>query len=53
MEVENVSQEIQGLKANREFEILFKKYSYAHPLIYNILTYINFPTWTSFVPNLS
>lgn len=33
MKKENVSQEIQGLKINKGFTILLKKYSYAHLLI--------------------
>lgn len=44
MENKNVSQEIQGLKMNKGLAILLKKYSYAHLPIYNILTYIDFPT---------
>lgn len=40
----NVSREIQGLKMNKGFKILLKKYSSAHLLINNILTYIDFPT---------
>lgn len=44
MEKKNVSQEIQGLKMNKGFTILLEKYSYARLMIYNILTYIHFPT---------
>lgn len=44
MEKENVSQETQRLKMNKVFAVLLKKYSYAHLLVDNLLTYIDFPT---------